>query len=542
MQASIDSLLTKSCSILKPVNRDSHEKASICISFSLRVLNEIAKFTQIEENSFLWLKKYGKTIVLIVEGHLLSNELTTSNSMLHLEKTVGDLKAAINYVTKCAIQKALTFTELEQLIEHYEHYKAIWGFFAFSDNAVELKFLDSSKVLYDSCVKIINSLLIRSHKSYLLCTVTTLPALMKHGIDIPKSLSLKIETSLSLKCTENDRKYRPDKIARVCDLESLTNELTEYLSPIEKSLDTLLFVAKYESYILYHCIEFYKKRVEYFTTLPDCVSHVSSEMQNVVKLNHIIQLTEECMFRLREGSNSFTEILSILTLEFLNNEQKVHDELKHITNYLEMKNETNTTARIYECLQAVVILLDITEDLDTLYKTCKMFGLASCLEDPKMVEMQAVFNELSSQELHNDISLNSGVSKLNTIKMNLGVSDIKNTLIFKLVSAIKECPCLYRFCRLRGFNSVEGYQSFISQHKLVTIAMDKEDYCEEILNQLRGAMLFMSPFFNKDSNLIQLMTQLKSLTNVPVGISQLMDVEANMDTIELSFNKIEVYY
>lgn len=507
------------------------------------MLNEIAKFTKIEENSFSWLQKYGNTVVLIVEGHLLSNEVSTLNSMRHLEKTVDDLKTAINHDTKCAIEKALTFTELEQLINHYEHYKAIWRLFAFSKNAVELKFLESSMALYDSCVKTINSLLIRSHKSYLLSTVTTLPALMKHGIDIPKSLSLKIETCLSLKCNENDRKYRPDKSAKVCDLESLTNELTEYLSPIEKSLDTLLFVAKYDSYILHRCIEFYKKREEYFTTFPDCVLHVSSETQNLMKLDQIIQLTEEYIFRLRDGSNSFTEILSILSLEFLNSEQKVHEELKYIGNFLEMKNETEfrTTARIYECLQAVVILLDITEDIDTLYKTCEMFRLSSCLEDPEMVEMQTVFNELSSQELHNDISLNSGVSKLNTIKKNLRVSDIKNTLIFKLVSAIKGCPCLYRFCRLRGFDSVEGYQSFISQHKLVTIAMDKEDYCEEILNQLRGAMLFMSPFFSKDSNIIQLMTHLKSLTNVPIGISQLMDVEANIDTIELSFNKIEVY-
>ena len=64
--------------------------------------------------------------------------------------------------------------------------------------------------------------------------------------------------------------------------------------------------------------------------------------------------------------------------------------------------------------------------------------------------------------------------------------------------------------------------------------MQHEDYCDEILNHLRGAVQFMSPFFYEDCSFSQLMERLHNLKNITMGISQLATVEANMNLIIVS--------
>ena len=532
----------KSCVILSKKDENMLRKGSVCVVVCLNIFNQIADFIPIEVDSFLWLKSYGETLVHLVEGYLLSTDLNVTGAVNRLENKINALKNAIHFVTNCAIQKALTFNDLNILASNFEHYKEIWQLLSFVEKPVELKFVEASISLYDVCVKDINYSLIRSPKNGMYCSVTTLPALKIHGIVLPKSLSHEIERCL--KCSATDRKYKPDEMARLCDLESLSNNLLQFIEPIDQSLDTLLFVAENSSYILNQCINHFKEKLRYFTLFDSSLT--SSEKENMLKLDEVIKLTEKYIFSLTDGSSSFTDVLRVLSLDFLKNDKKFGEELNFIAIYLELK----LGERSHDCnaetmnkgLKALVILLDITDDLNTLYKTCEMFGLDTCLKDPEMNELQDIFKELSVEESHEHITLNTGICKLNVIMKNLKVIDIKHTLIFKLVSTIQQASSLHRFCKFRGFNSVEGYQTFISQHKLVTIAMDKEDYCEEILNQLRGAMLFISPFFNRQSTLSQLMSQLATLTNVPVGISQLQSVEANIDTIELSFNTIEVSF
>ena len=172
-------------------------------------------------------------------------------------------------------------------------------------------------------------------------------------------------------------------------------------------------------------------------------------------------------------------------------------------------------SKMRETLKCLLILFDVSVDLDTFRKVCETYKLEFCLRDPKMHQLQEIVVEMSSKESHEKITLNNGVDKVNFIKESLQINDLTNTLTFKLISTVYDSRLLFKFCQLKQFASIDGYKRFEAEYKLVRIAMEKEDYCEQIINQLRGAMFVLSPFLNRYTTLTTLMSEINKLTNIP---------------------------
>ena len=368
--------------------------------------------------------------------------------------------------------------------------------------------------------------------------------LEKHGIVLPQKILLKIEKCMIFTKADSCMKYRPKNEVMLCDLQSLLEDLSDFMCFLQPSLDFLVFLAENNNFFLKKFIEYYKIQCKYFTTVASD-SSVSSSDKDVIALNHVVELSEKHLYKLVHGTITFSEVLSIFSIEVLREKVELNDELALVDVYLQLKlghHGGSKVAKTKEGLLALVTLFQAINDLKILLKSCEVFQLEMCLKDPKMEELQAICKELSSLDFYKDITLEQGIEKLHLINENLTIDYVNASLIFELISAVQYTPRLYSFCKSKGFVSADGYQRFIAEHKLVTIAMEKEDYCEEILNQLRGAMVFIHPFFNHNNNLFNFMNQLKGLTNIPVGIVQLECVESDIEKVELSFNSIEVSY
>ncbi len=375
-------------------------------------------------------------------------------------------------------------------------------------------------------------------------SVQTQAVLQSHGIVLPEATRLKIDERLIL--TTDGSKYRSKKNVILCDLQHLQTNISDFVSIIESSLEFLVFIRHYKSMFLTMPMEYFKAQCRYFTVNADSSNEPSADENDILNLNHIVELSEKNVFKLMHGESTFSEVESIYSFDSLKNKDKLDSEIsimeKYFVTKLGLRNNL-IVAQAKEGLKALVALFNIKKDMETLFETCEMYSLKACLNDDKMKDLQQIVDDLSSKESYGKITLNDGILKLNLIKKNLSISDFENTIVFELISVVQHCPRLYKFCIFRGFASVEGYQRFIAEHKLVMIAMDpeKEDYFEDVLNQLRGAMVFVSPFFNQSNNLFQLMTHLLKLTaNIPVGILQLQRVESEIEKIETSFNLIEV--
>ena len=371
----------------------------------------------------------------------------------------------------------------------------------------------------------------------------TLSVLQFHSLDIPNNICIKLQECLDLIYHDDiGLKYRPVKTAKLCDLVKLSQDISELISLVEPSLDTLFFVSdpEQDNYVLKRFIDHYKIQLKYF--IPNETDHTSINKNDFIKLNTIVDQSEASIFRLINGSSTYKEVIEILSLKFLrdSNGLLVSNELK---NFMKMKLgecKDSELSKMREKLKCLLILFDVSVDLDTFRKVCEMYKLEFCLRDPKMHQLQEIVVEMSSKESHEKITLNNGVDKVNFIKESLQINDLTNTLTFKLISTVCDSCLLYEFCLLKKFASIDGYKRFEAEYKLVRIAMEKEDYCEQIINQLRGAMFVLSPFLNSSTTLTTLMSEINKLTNIPVGISLLMIIESNIDVIEVSFNTIQV--
>ncbi len=341
-------------------------------------------------------------------------------------------------------------------------------------------------------------------------------------------------------------RYRPVKTAKLRDLEKLSQDILDLIMLIESSLVTLFFISNSDqsTNILEKFIYHFKVQLCYFAVSPDADSNCTSmDRDNYNKLNKVVQLSEQSISRLIEGSITFKEVLEIFSLEFLQDSEQLLSVAKELKKFVEMKSWMHQNidfARIEEGLKCFVFLFNVYVHLDSLYKTCEMFNLNICCRDPIMHQFLKIVNKIKSEQLHEMITLNDGIVNVDYIKSCLKIKDSENILLFELISTVLASHSLYRFCLKKQFGSVDGYKRFQAEYKLVRIVMEKEDYCEQIINQLRGAMFVLSPFLNRDTTLKVLISEIHNLSNISLGIRQLTIVESNIAIVEASFNTIEV--
>ena len=184
---------------------------------------------------------------------------------------------------------------------------------------------------------------------------------------------------------------------------------------------------------------------------------------------------------------------------------------------------------------AVLDLLKNYEDVFTIREVCKQFKLTKCHEDPDLVCLVEVAEELQSKDRRAQLTMDDTVSKMDLFSEKLLLKDQHSRTIFQLFKEVKDCKALFEFAEEKGFTGEAGRQKFVTSHKLVTTQLQHEEYNAVVLNHLLGCFDYINPFLSRPSSFSELMQLVTSLPNIENGIRQLRTVNQNIGLIKMWF-------
>ena len=397
--------------------------------------------------------------------------------------------------------------------------------------------------------------------------------LVKYGVSIPHELDAKFESNFKLRSASTAIEYKPNRNARLNDLVTLYNEISEFVFPILDSLDTLTFKTQRGCVIIEKCIDYFLKQMANSDCMPlppdsDPNESLTIVNEKLVLLNSAVQKGEGLLYKILDGDATVKQILDIFTppeskeeiidetllLEKPAFKQVLYTSILPVINELDLDKETQSLhAFIYlkksecKCLKhvsdgitAIVEVFEACNEVVNLKKTCDQFSLHKCLNDPQMNQLDEITNEFDAKSSMAKLTMTDSIQKIMVVKKLLKIDTVLNNPCFKLISEVQKCGALYIFAQEKGFTSKDGMQNFLNQHRLVTRALQHEDYYDDVLDQLRGAMQFIFPFFDKECSLGELMEKITTLPKIMTGIAQLQVVNSNIDLIKLCFNRAEV--
>ena len=349
--------------------------------------------------------------------------------------------------------------------------------------------------------------------------------------------------------------YRAKQSSQLSSLESLKVSLTTFLEPLKDSLDTLVFVEFKNCLIFAKCINYFFEKLsstyllshQHSQTLITDSNMFTLDCQiRMIQLNTAVQEAEIVMVSLIEDNakmNIFADIFDSSDLKNID----LSVETKLLQQYYKLTIGHEVFVDISNTFTALLELYAVYKHIFALQKTCELFGLIECLNDPKMIQLIEIANEVEAQKASEFESPNThyitssdACVKVSTIKDIFGIDDLIDNPCFNLFSRLQHgCP-LYDFAQERGYNLSNGMETFRQEYQLVTADLLYEDHEEVSLAILVGAMHLTSCFFNKSCSLLDLWTSINKISNVSAATAQLKTVNEEIGLIRIWFNRVAV--
>ena len=350
--------------------------------------------------------------------------------------------------------------------------------------------------------------------------------------------------------------YQTNKSSLLSSLESLKVCLTTFLEPLKDSLDTLVFVEFKNCLIFAKCINYFHEKL----SSTNLLSHQHSQTlftessmfildckNRMIQLNTAVQEAEIVMVSLIEDNARMDIIADIFNFNDLKSID-VSKENKSLQQYYKLKIGHDDFTDISNSLTALLELYAVYTHIFSLQKTLKLFGLNKCLNDPKMIQLIKIANEvdkaLKASELESPnthyITSSDACVKVSTIKDIFDITDLIDNPCFDLFSLLQHGCALYDFAQERGYNLSNGMETFHQEYQLVTADLLYEDHHEVSLAILVGAMHLTSCFFNKSCSLLDLWTNINKISNVSAATAQLKTVNEEISLIRIWFNRVAV--
>ena len=383
----------------------------------------------------------------------------------------------------------------------------------------------------------------------------------KYGIELPPVIDAHLKELLIPSTGHHEISsavitYRANQSSQLSSLESLKDSLTTFFEPLKESLDTLVFIDLKNCQILVKCINYFLTKL-YPTYLLDChhtetLFTYSNEFdrdheKRMVQLNTAVQEAETIVLALIRDNVRMDIIVDIFNSSDVKNiDLSVENE--SLQQYYKLKIGHEVFVDIFNSFTALLELFDVYKHIFALKKTCELFGLNECLNDPKMIQLIEIAKEvdedqkMSKVESPNTHFIDSpdACKKVSTIKHIFGIDDLIDNPCFNLFSLLQDgCP-LYGFAQERGYNLINGMEAFRQEYQLVTADLLHEDHHEELLAVLFGAMQLTSCFFDKSCTLLDLWTSINKVEKVSAATAQLKTVNEEIGLIRIWFNRVAV--
>ena len=342
--------------------------------------------------------------------------------------------------------------------------------------------------------------------------------------------------------------YQASPTSLLSSLESLKASLTAFLEPLKESLDTLVFIDLKGCQILEKCISYFLEMLSTTCLTSDqcsqtlCTDFNLDCQKRMIQLNIAVQEAEAVVLSLTEGNARMDIITDIFNSSDLMSIDLLKEN-KSLQQYYKLKLGQEVFVDISFSLTALLELYAVYKHIFALQKTCALFDLNECLNDPKMIQLFEIAKEVDKSQKANEfespnthcITTANACVKVSTIKDIFGIDDLIDNPCFDLFSLLQHgCP-LYGFAQERGYNLSNGMETFHQEYQLVTADLLYEDHHEELFTALLGAMQLSSCFFDKSFSFLDLWTSINKISNVSAATAQLRMVNEEINVIKPKF-------
>ena len=384
--------------------------------------------------------------------------------------------------------------------------------------------------------------------------------LNKYGIEIPPVLDTDLKELLmpstghhEILSTDGSQvytviTYQANPSSQLSSLESLKVSLAAFLEPLKESLDTLVLADLKSCQIFEKCINYYRLSHQHSQTLSMETNMFTLDCQKrMIQLNDAVQEAETVVLSLIEGNAKMNIIVDIFDSNDLKNID-LSVENKSLQQYYKLKIGHDVSVDISNTFTALLELYAVYKHIIALQKTCELFGLHKCLNDPKMIQLIKIAKDVDVAQKASEfdspnahcITSSDACVKVSTIKDIFSIDDLIDNHCFNLFSLLQHgCP-LFGFAQERGYNLSNGMETFHQEYQLVTADLLYEDHHEELLAVLLGAMHLTSCFFDTSCSLLDLWTRINKISNVSAATAQLKTVNEEIGLIRIWFNRISV--
>ena len=192
------------------------------------------------------------------------------------------------------------------------------------------------------------------------------------------------------------------------------------------------------------------------------------------------------------------------------------------------------------CFQQFTGFLTLLEEL------CKLYGLSQCLNNVKMKEIFQCLSVLQSSEQMMQLTSKEAAEYISSIRRHLHLPrGSTGGQCIQLFDIVRQSENFVQFLRERKFYGALGARQFEQNVQLITANLQYEEFQENVLNNLRIAYEFVSPFLDPDIEMNDFLEQVHNVCghdhNVVVApFSQLKIANENIELIYLWFTRAEV--
>lgn len=344
-------------------------------------------------------------------------------------------------------------------------------------------------------------------------------------------------------------------------LKKMVVDLDVFLAPIKDNIDLLTYFFLRRSYIFDTYLRYQLRKHDAIAngeTVP--TSHLSiSRIRSIsgsligslrkntdsfkgISLDLLASAltdTKNLLVKIVEGTAEYTDVTAGGTLDLEKMDIDVEFQvLVDYTKYLKAGPENNDGLHGIQCM---LELFQYMTDIQNIFNTCDQYQLDRCLNDPRLMEVKRIADQLEDLESRNQLTPKEAIEKnkmivstLNLKKKGLG-HDRQCLQIFPAVADSSE---FYQLLKEKDFYGEEGQKMFRQKYELITAQLQHEEYNEIVLNHLYAAYKYIMPFLDREQDFEKLMQQVSEMNN-ETSFKELHTVNKNIHLVRLWFSRAE---
>ena len=341
-------------------------------------------------------------------------------------------------------------------------------------------------------------------------------------------------------------------------LEKMVKEVDALLAPIKDNIDllTYFFLRKSAIFDTYLRYQLRKHNAiasgETPPTVQLSISRFRSITGSLMRRNNepfkgiswdvlasALTETKHLLLKIVEGTAEYTDVTAGGNLDLEKMDVDVEFQvLVDCTKYLKMGPENSSGLHGIQCM---LELFQYTNDIQNMYDTCEQYQLDGCLNDPVLLEIKEISDQLLDMSSRDQLTPKEAIEKVNKIVAALhlkkkGLGHDRQCL--QIFPAVSDSAVFYQLLKDKGFYGVEGQEVFRQKYELITAQLQHEEYNELVLNHLYAAYKDVLPFLEREQDLESLMKQISEMNNV-TGFKELHTVNKNIHLVRLWFSRAE---